>query len=66
MIVDDCISGLVLGDTRIALHIAIPFPLIYHDIVTKITNGHSKCKAHTATNQWKQRVQSSYVNVYSG
>ena len=38
----------------------------YHDIVTKITNGYSKCKAHTAPKKWKQRVQSSYVNVYSG
>ena len=38
----------------------------YHDIVTKITNGHSKRKAHTAPNKWKQRVQFSYVNAYSG
>ena len=38
----------------------------YHDIVTKITNGHLKRKAHTAPKKWKQRVQSNYVNICSG
>jgi len=55
----------VLGDTRELLAYRNTLPT-YHDIVTKITNGHSKRKAHTAPKKWKQRVQSSYVNVYSG